>query len=533
MQVSLRWRQLSVLHYGPGGRNVIYENYGWPVPTKDGVTVARQIELVDKWENIGAQMVKQVAAKTCDDAGDGTTTATILAHALLSEGLRYASMGMSPIDLQNGLKRVVENAVKYIKDNYTQDVNNDSKRLLQVATVSANWDTEIGKIVSEAVEKVGADGSIIIDDTKTSETSVRYADGIQFDRGFVNPYFINNTEKQIVEYDNPYILLYKGELKSWDKLRNIVKQSMKNDKPLILVADNFAPDVISSLVANKTRNNMKLAAIKAPWFAEMRASTMDDLGVYMDTTYHDPMVVRKQLDELDLDDLGKCKKVIISQTKTTFIGGKGDKEEIDARIKNLKNMVENDPDLDKIDKENINIRIKQLCATVSFISIGANSEVEYMEKKDRYDDAIKATRAALAEGIVPGGSYAYIRYAYSNEFKKLSKEVGKEISTIMKKVLLTPFRVLMHNASEDDKTTTILEKIGKFRKKNYGYNVKTQKFENLLDSGVIDPFKVTRSALENAASVASLMLTCAGVITEHGKDDDVIDVRNAVPSLFS
>lgn len=518
---------------GPGGRNVIFKNYGWPLITKDGVTVARQIELKNEFENIGAQMVKQVANRTCNDAGDGTTTATILAQAILKEGFKHIISGVNPIEIQRGINKAVETVIKYIEGNICQSIAGDEEKVKNIATVSANWDEEIGTIVADAVNAVGLDGSIHVEDSKSYETSLKLVKGVQFDRGYLSPYFINNQSKNIVEMENPKILLYKGNLNSMRNLMPLLEEASKSQTNLILVADGFDPNVISSLVANKNMGRLKIAIIKAPHYKDFRIDTMNDLALMFNTVYFDEAFGDKTLEQLSLAELGTCERVIITDKTASFMGMVATKEQIDERITELKNRKEND-ELDEITYKNIDLRIAQLCACVATINVGANSEIEFNEKKDRIDDALNATKAAISEGVVPGGSYSYIKATNSKEFKKLLDDKSNPAiqigARIIQSALLSPFKRLLSNAGREDKFSSYVGKIITSTKQNYGYNVKKDCFENLYESGVIDPFKVTRSALQNAASVSSLMLTTEVVIGDLNEEKQ--QTTNQIPNLF-
>lgn len=522
---------------GPGGRNVIFKNYGWPYITKDGVTVARQIELPNEFNNIGAQMVKQVANRTCEDAGDGTTTATILAQAILNEGFKYLVSGNNPIDIQRGITKVVDIIIDYIKNNIVQSIDGDIEKIRNVATVSANWDSEIGNIVGDAVAAVGVNGAIHIENARSVKTRLDLVEGINFDRGLdgTAPHFINNQIKRNVEMEDPYILLYKGHLKSFRNLIPLLEQVMKASAELVIIADGYEPDVLSSLVANKQSGKLKVVAIKAPHYSDLRMDTMEDLAFVYGTEYIDEQFGNKTLAQLSLADLGRCKKVIIDAKRSSFMGNNVSREEIESRINALKELKENKKN-DQLFIANADIRIAQLNGHIGTIHIGAATEVEYNEKYDRIDDALKATRAAIEEGIVPGGSYSYIKALGDKRFRKILEakdNSGDYIAAqIIERALKAPFNRLCLNAGYIDNAPIIINKIISSEDNGMGYNVKTEKFENLWDAGVIDPFKVTRSALQNASSVASLMLTSNVVIGDF--DDEIIkeQPKQDIPSLF-
>lgn len=523
---------------GPGGRNVIYKNNGWPYVTKDGVTVARNISLPDEFENIGVQMVKEVANRTCKDAGDGTSTSSILAHAILTEGFKHIEHGINPIDIQRSINHAVEVVVDYIHKNIRKDINDDASKIMEIATVSANWDYEIGDMVGKAVSKVGIDGAVHIDNSRTSTTRLDLVEGVNFDRGLdgTSPYFINNQVKRNVEFENPYILLYRGTMKSFRNLIPLLEQVMKNNAEIVIIADGYEPDVLSSLVANKQSGKIKVAAIKAPHFSDLRIDTMNDLAIAYGTEVIDEQFGNKILSQVSLADLGRCKKVIIDAKGSSFIGVNVAREIIDNHIKVLK---EQRTDLDETSLlyTNLTKRIAQLTGYIATIYIGASSEIEFEEKYDRLDDALRATRSALEEGIVPGGSYSYIKAIYSPEFNSLLEDKTNGASylgaCIVKNALLRPFMTLCSNAGiwEGEIYPLIKEVAENKTNDGIGYNIKTRKLENLWDAGVIDPYKVTRTALQNAASVAGLMLTSNVVIGDFLEEPPSSQTNNP-PNLF-
>lgn len=526
---------------GPGGRNVIFKNHGWPLVTKDGVTVARQIELPDEFENIGAQMVKQVANRTCKDAGDGTTTATVLAQCILNNGFKHLIAGVNPIDLQRSINKSVEAIIDYIREEIREEIGNDKERIRQIANVSANWDSEIGDIVGEAISAVGLDGAVIVEDTLGYETSLNLVSGIKFDRGFggTSPYFVNNQSKNNVEMKNPYIFLYRGTLNNTRNLFPLLEKLSKADNggpaEFVIIADGYEPEVLSTLIANKNLGRLKPAVIKAPHFGDFRIDTMNDLALLFNTVYFDENFGNTPLAQVTLDMLGHCEKVIINEKYCSFIGFKASPDTIQERIKEVKER-KNDRDLDDITIANIDQRVAQLNGYVATISIGGSTDVEVIEKHDRVDDALHATRAAVEEGIVPGGSYSYITAASrSKKFKELlesTDDIERAGAQIVRLALEGHFKRLLLNAGKVDSMSSILETIKSNETPGYGYNVKTDKFENLFESGVIDPFKVTRSALQNAASVAGLMLTSEVVIGDINCDS-LDKVQNSdIPSLF-
>lgn len=525
---------------GPGGRNVIFKNMGWPYVTKDGVTVARNIELEDEFENMGVQMVKQVANRTCKDAGDGTTTATVLAQAILNEGFKYVVSGVNPIDIQRAINKAVNVVIEYIQNNIREEIAGDKQKIYNIATVSANWDSEIGDIIGEAVSTVGINGAVEFEDSKTYHTRLNLTAGIQFDRGFggTSPYFVNNQAKNNIEMRNPYILLYKGTLSSVRNLMPLLERLSKADNgtpaDFVIIADGYEPEVLSTLVANKNLGRLKPALIKAPHFGDFRLDTMSDLAMLFNTVYFDEAFGDTPLTQLTLDKLGKCERVIINEKNTSFMGFPASKDAIEQRVAEVQAR-KDETDIDDVTYVNLDKRLAQLSGYVATISIGGNSEVEASEKYDRFDDALRATRSAIEEGIVPGGSYSYIKAILSPEFKALKDSddnVTRIGADIVYKALQAPFRRLLMNIGRADETAIIINKCNDPEAgDSYGFDVKNQKFVNLKEAGIIDPFKVTRSALQNAASVAGLMLTSQVVIGDKN-EHQVKDQNSTIPSLF-
>lgn len=511
---------------GPGGRNVIFKkSVGWPMVTKDGVTVAKEVELKDEVEDVGACLVRQIAEKTCLDAGDGTTTATILADAILTEGLQGVISGVNPIDIHRNLTRMSEEVVEYIKTEIKKDITTE-EQTKHIATVSANWDEEIGKLVSNAFKEVGLDGTIHVEAPKKStKTTLRIIEGINFSRGYVTPYQVN-TPKGTIEYNDPYILLYKGEFKSIQDILGFLKEFKRSisDNPnasLVIVANDYGPDVVRMFAMN--RNILNVAAIRAPYEKEMRENTMSDLSMFFKCPYFDPNELddfggKRSLETIELSELGRCGKVIITDNASTFIDGRASKEEVAERIKQLKEKLE-DPNLGEDTIRQTKVRISQLCARVAIIDIGAYTDTEEREKRDRIDDALQATRAALEEGVVPGGCYSYLK-ALNNKkiFKeKYSTEAERIAASILMRALKAPFRKLLSNIGKEEDTDMLIHTIVNSNRDDYGYNVKTQKLCNLKEAGVIDPFKVTRSALQNAVSIAGLILSSEAIIVEENE----------------
>ena len=523
---------------GPGGRNVIYKSNGWPYVTKDGVTVARNIALSDEFENIGVQLVKDVANRTCKDAGDGTTTSTILAAAILNEGFKHIEHGVNPIEIQRGINKATDIVVNYISNNIRREIGNDIDKIKSIATVSANWDEEIGSIVGEAVSKVGLDGAIHVDKSHTSSTRLDLVEGINFDRGFdgTSPYFITDTAKRNCEFENPYILLYKGTLKSFRNLIPLLEQAMKNSAELLIVADNYEPDVLSSLIANKQNGKLKVAAIKAPHFAELRMDTMNDLALIYGTEVIDEQFGTKVLAQMSLNELGRCKKIIIDAKGSSFIGVNAERSVIDEYINKLKKQREGLDSESQIYK-NLTKRIAQLTGYIATIYIGGVTEVEYEEKFDRVDDALRATRSAIEEGIVPGGSYSYLKaseceelIAMENDKTNLADSIG---ASIIRVAIMQPFIKMCRNAGISD-IESYKQHLSITNNSNdgFGFNIKTKKKENFWETGVVDPFKVTRTALQNASSIAGLTLTSNVVIGDYPQQAENIPQSSQPPSLF-
>lgn len=517
---------------GPGGRNVIFENFGWPLVTKDGVTVARQIELEDKWENIGAQMVKQVANKTCKDAGDGTTTATILANAILEEGIKAISFGkFNPIDIQRGINKAVEHAIDFIEKNIRQDIDSDN-RIREISRVSANWDKELGDIVANAIINVGIDGHIDIDEKHEYESKLTIIDGINFDRGYRSIHFINDEVRQTCVMDNPYVLLASGKMSDIKGMMQILKQIKKQDANLFIVADDFDPFFLEFLVTNKVRAGVKVCCIKAPHYKDMREGTMNDMAILLNTTYYDPNVSSIDLEDMSLDYLGKCDKIVCNQLKTSFMGfSSANSQSVEIRIKELQELA-SQKDISDVIRGAAQLRIKQIQGKAAHITIGANSEIEFNEKKDRVDDALHATRAAIKEGIVPGGGYSYLKATRCKELLNQAKSLDADGigANIILKALTEPFVKLLQNAGLEKEYNIISSKI--LRNTNCGFNLKTKKFENLLENGVVDPWTVTKSALRNAASVAGLMISSEAIVADKEETQEKVYVNQQIPQLF-
>lgn len=493
---------------GPKGRNVVIDKkFGAPHITKDGVSVAKEIELEDPIENMGAQMVKEVASKTADVAGDGTTTATVLAQAFIAEGLKNVAAGANPMDLKRGIDLAVTKVVENLKSQ-SQKVGNDNKKIEQVATISANNDSEIGKLIAEAMAKVGNEGVITVEESKNTDTSVDVVEGMQFDRGYLSPYFVTNTEKMQVEMDNPYILIFDKKISTMKDILHILEKVVQQNRPLLIIAEDVDGEALATLIVNKLRGSLKIAAVKAPGFGDRRKEMLQDIAVLTGG-----IVISEEqgykLENADLSYLGTAESVTIDKDNTTIVGGKGSKEAIDARVAQIKAQLE--VTTSDYDKEKLQERLAKLSGGVAVLYVGAATEVEMKEKKDRVDDALHATRAAVEEGIVPGGGTAYIRAIES--IKDLKSDVADENTgiNIVRRALEAPLRVIAENAGLEG--SVVVQKV-KEGQADFGFNARKEQYENLLAAGVIDPTKVSRVALENAASIATMFLTTEAVIAE-------------------
>jgi len=498
---------------GPKGRNVILEkSFGAPSITKDGVTVAKEIELEDSIENMGAQMVKEVASKTNDIAGDGTTTATVLAQSIVATGLKNVTAGANPMDLKRGIEKAVIEVIKSLKKQ-SKEIHDSSEKVEQVASVSANNDKSIGKLIAEAMEKVKKDGVITIEEAKGIETYVDVVEGMQFDRGYISPYFVTNTEKMEAVYENPYILIHDKKISVMKDLLPILEKVAQSGRPMLIISEDVETEALATLVVNKLRGGLKVVAVKAPGFGDRRKEMLEDIAILTGGT-----VISEEkgfkLEDTTIDNMGEAEKVTIDKENTTIVSGKGSKENIDARINQIRAQIETTTS--DYDKEKLQERLAKLAGGVAVIYVGAASEVEMKEKKDRFDDALNATRAAIEEGIIPGGGVAFIRAIDS--LKKLKGENEDEETgiTIIMRALEEPIRQIVENAGMEG--SVVVQKV-KEGKDDFGYNARTDKYENLLKAGVIDPTKVTRIALENAASIAGMLLTTECVIAEH-KDEN-------------
>ncbi|MBE2229556.1 MAG: chaperonin GroEL [Chitinophagaceae bacterium] len=500
---------------GPKGRNVVIEKkFGAPGVTKDGVTVAKEIELEDPIENMGAQMVKEVASKTADIAGDGTTTATVLAQAIISEGLKMVAAGANPMDLKRGIDKAVSLVVENLKSQ-SQTVGSDSKKIQQVATISANNDETIGKLIAEAFAKVGKEGVITVEEAKGTDTTVDVVEGMQFDRGYISPYFVTNSEKMEAELQNPYILIYDKKISNMKDILHILEKVAQGGRPLLIIAEDLEGEALATLVVNKLRGTLKVAAVKAPGFGDRRKEMLQDIAILTKG-----IVISEEqgykLENADLSYLGQAASVTIDKDNTTVVGGKGKKEDINARVNQIKAQIE--VTTSDYDKEKLQERLAKLSGGVAVLYVGAATEVEMKEKKDRVDDALHATRAAVEEGIVPGGGVAYIRAIESLEAKVRGQIEDEQTGmAIVRRALEEPLRILTANAGIDG--SIVVQKI-KEGKGDFGFNARTEVYENMFKAGVIDPTKVSRVALENAASIAGMLLTTECVVADKPKKEE-------------
>jgi chaperonin GroEL len=504
---------------GPKGRNVVIEKkFGAPGITKDGVTVAKEIELEDAIENMGAQMVKEVASKTADIAGDGTTTATVLAQSIISEGLKNVAAGANPMDLKRGIEKAVAAVVGNLQKQ-SQTVGNDSKKIQQVASISANNDEAIGKLIAEAFGKVGKEGVITVEEAKGTDTSVDVVEGMQFDRGYISPYFVTNSEKMEAELQNPYILIYDKKISAMKDILAILEKVAQSGRPLVIIAEDLEGEALATLVVNKLRGTLKVAAVKAPGFGDRRKEMLQDIAILTKG-----IVISEEqgykLEGADLTYLGQAASITIDKDNTTIVGGKGKKDDITARVNQIKAQIESTTS--DYDKEKLQERLAKLSGGVAVLYIGAATEMEMKEKKDRVDDALHATRAAVEEGIVPGGGVAYIRATESLEKLKGANEDETTGIVIVKRALEEPIRQIVANCGIEG--SIVVQKV-KEGKADYGFNARTEVYENLFKAGVIDPTKVTRIALENAASIAGMLLTTECVVA------DKPEPKSAAPAM--
>ncbi len=493
---------------GPKGRNVVIEKkFGAPSVTKDGVTVAKEIELEDPIENMGAQMVKEVASKTADIAGDGTTTATVLAQAIISEGLKNVAAGANPMDLKRGIDKAVIEVIKHLKSQ-SVEIGNENSKIEQVASISANNDSSIGKLIAEAMIKVTKEGVITVEEAKGTDTTVEVVEGMQFDRGYVSPYFVTNSEKMQVDLENPYILIYDKKISTMKDILHILEKVAQSGRPLLIISEDLEGEALATLVVNKLRGTLKVAAVKAPGFGDRRKEMLQDIAVLTNGT----VISEEQgykLENVDLTHLGQAAAISIDKDNTTVVDGKGEKENITARVNQIKAQIESTTS--DYDKEKLQERLAKLSGGVAVLYVGAATEVEMKEKKDRVDDALHATRAAIEEGIVPGGGVAYIRAIESLEGMKGDNNDETTGIQIVRRAVEEPLRQIVVNSGIEG--SIVVQKI-KEGTGDFGFNARTEVYENLLAAGVIDPTKVTRIALENAASIAGMLLTTECVISD-------------------
>ena len=497
---------------GPKGRNVIIEKkFGAPHITKDGVTVAKEIELADAFQNTGAQLVKSVASKTGDDAGDGTTTATVLAQSIVATGLKNVAAGANPMDLKRGIDKAVTKVVEHIKAQ-SEQVGDNYDKIEQVATVSANNDQEIGKLIADAMKKVSKDGVITIEEAKSRETTIGVVEGMQFDRGYLSPYFVTNTEKMECEMENPLILIYDKKISNLQEFLPILNPAAQTGRPILVIAEDVESEALTTLVVNRLRAQLKICAVKAPGFGDRRKAMLEDIAVLTGG-----VVISEEkglkLEQATIEMLGSAEKVTITKDNTTIVGGKGDKQNIQDRVNQIKNEIKNTTS--DYDKEKLQERLAKLSGGVAVLYVGAASEVEMKEKKDRVDDALCATRAAIEEGIVPGGGVAFIRSLESLEGLEGDNADETTGIKIVKRAIEEPLRQIVENAGLEG--SVVVEKV-RSQKGDYGYNARKDTYENLRESGIIDPAKVCRVALENAASIAGMFLTTECVICDAKED---------------
>lgn len=493
---------------GPKGRNVILDKkFGAPHITKDGVSVAREVELEDEFQNIGAQLVKEVASKTNDDAGDGTTTATVLAQAIVNEGLKNVAAGANPMDLKRGIDKAVKKVVESIKAQ-AQEVGDDFSKIENVARVSANNDAVIGELIAEAMKKVKRDGVITVEDAKGTDTYVDVVEGMQFDRGYISPYFVTNADKMSCEMEHPYILLFDKKISTLKDMLPILEQTAQSGRPLLIISEDVDSEALATLVVNRMRGSLKVCAVKAPGFGDRRKEMLEDIAILTGG-----VVISEEkgmnLASATIDMLGTAEKISVNKENTTIVNGAGDKEKIAERVAQIRTQIETTKST--YDKEKLQERLAKLAGGVAVLYIGAPSEVEMKEKKDRVDDALSATRAAVAEGIVPGGGVAYIRCIDSLEGFTGDNDDETTGIRIVKRAIEEPLRQIVNNAGLEG--AVVVNEV-RNSKGDYGYNARTEKYEHLFETGVIDPAKVTRVALENAASIAGMFLTTECVIAE-------------------
>ena len=498
---------------GPKGRNVIIEKkFGAPQITKDGVTVAKEVDLEDSFQNLGAQLVKEVASKTGDDAGDGTTTATVLAQAIVNVGLKNVTAGANPMDLKRGIDKAVAKVVESIAKQ-AQSVGDDYNKIEQVATISANNDETIGALIADAMRKVSKDGVITIEEAKGTDTHIDVVEGMQFDRGYISPYFVTNTEKMEVEMEKPYILIYDKKISNLKELLPILEPAVQSGRPFLIIAEDVESEALTTLVVNRLRSSLKICAVKAPGFGDRRKEMLEDIAILTGG-----VVISEEkgiaLEKATLDMMGSAEKITVDKDNTVIVNGSGKKDAINKRIGQIKAQIETTTS--DYDREKLQERLAKLAGGVAVLFVGAASEVEMKEKKDRVDDALSATRAAIEEGIVPGGGIAYIRAIESLASLKAANDDEATGIEIIKRAIEEPLRQIVDNAGKEG--AVVVQKVME-GKADFGFNARTEKYENLFTAGVVDPAKVTRVALENAASIAGMFLTTECVLVEKKEDE--------------
>jgi chaperonin GroEL len=498
---------------GPKGRNVVLDkSYGAPRITKDGVTVAKEIELEDKFENMGAQMLKEVASKTSDVAGDGTTTATVLAQAIIREGAKSVAAGANPMDLKRGVEKAVAAVIEELKNKAKKVTSNEE--IAQVGTISANGDREVGKIIAEAMKKVGNEGVITVEEAKSLETELEIVEGMQFDRGYISPYFVTNAEKMLVELENPYILIHEKKLSTLQPMLPLLEAVVQAGRPLLVIAEEVEGEALATLVVNKLRGGLKVAAVKAPGFGDRRKAMLEDIAILTGGQVISEDIGIK-LENVTLNMLGKAKRVTIDKENTTVVDGGGKKVDITARVSQIKAQIEETTS--DYDREKLQERQAKLAGGVAIIKVGGATEVEVKERKDRVDDALHATRAAVEEGIVPGGGVALLRAIEALKGLRTENDDQKVGIAIVRKALQVPARQIVQNAGDDG--SVVVGKILENSKYNYGYNAQTGEYGDLVAEGVIDPAKVVRCALQDAASIAGLLITTEAMVAEMPKKE--------------
>jgi chaperonin GroEL len=498
---------------GPKGRNVILEKkFGAPHITKDGVTVAKEIELEDSFQNLGAQLVKEVASKTGDDAGDGTTTATVLAQSIVSVGTKNVTAGANPMDLKRGIDKAVEAVVENIKSQ-SRTVGDNYDKIEQVATVSANNDARIGKLIADAMRKVSKDGVITIEEAKGTQTTIEIVEGMQFDRGYISPYFVTNTEKMSVEMEKPYILIHDKKISNLKELLPVLEPAVQSGRPLLIIAEDVESEALTTLVVNRLRASLKICAVKAPGFGDRRKEMLEDIAILTGGT-----VISEEkgikLENATLEMLGTAEKITVDKDNTTIVNGAGNKEAIATRVTQIKSQIA--ATTSDYDREKLQERLAKLAGGVAVLYVGAASEVEMKEMKDRVDDALHATRAAIEEGIVPGGGVAYIRAIEALNNLKADNDDEQTGIEIIKRAIEEPLRQIVANAGKEG--AVVVQKIRE-GKADFGYNARTDKYENFFEAGIVDPVKVARIALENAASIAGMFLTTECVVVEKKEEN--------------